>query len=283
MNRGTLLKRAVTKFEVPSIALGFFTPIKLQDIYGYQYLVRQEQTPLKASSIHKDEKVYENDFGLKRNNRIILSTPQFLKAGDIVVCDNGEYAVAGRYAQNETDEIYHYDLESAYSYYNEFIINEEAQAERILGSNSLRYFIDANAKIPIIPSMFETDLEKYISVDVWRTEALGTPYRDPSDGRIYQPKKDYVKLIAVGLTTDELQFFIFNSLKDKTKQIGYANTPSWELYHTYDKNLDLKGNVWKLDLIINYYIITNEAVDGGGIIKQIACTIIPSSSNTPKE
>lgn len=245
---------------------------KLTDIYGYQYLVKGEPT-LISGSIHKESFQEENVFGLYEGAKYILSTELDLPLGLIVEWENELWAISHETSFNKVMDLHHYVLHSLYGYYKEFIIDQDAQANRILGSNSMRYLLTMESEIPLIPSLFKPTLEKYISIDIYTTQTLSLPYRN-ADNFIEQNKRDYVRFLALGLDTNELQSFIFK-FNEPFPMFGITNFPHWKEEKRYTKEFDLKANLWSCDIEINYNITTTNKLEDEKLIKHLGMMLNP--------
>lgn len=263
-----------------------YKPLKITDIYGYQYLVKQEAQTIKGA-IHTEKFLEENVFGRFNGASIILSTFSKMDCGDIIEANGDFYAIDKQKPYNDKLQECDYVCYSIYDYYKEFVIDTQDQANRILGANSIRYilgFKQTLQDIPLIPSMFAPDpklLNKYISVDIYSSTPLSTPYKNEK-GLIEQQKNDKGYLYALGLDTNELQTFAYD-LFNNCNEIGFANFPSWQEEKRYSKEFDLKANLQRLELDLNYTITTTEPLEADKLLEKLALTLNGARLNFYKE
>lgn len=274
MNPSALLSKAYDYFEnIDTIKV--YEPKKLQDIYGYQYLILGDFVEIRAS-IHTDSFLENNDFGRFGGASIVLSTSEKLSLGSVVQTNQDLYAIEKQKPYNDKMQECDYICRSIYDYYKEFIIDSNDQSQRILGTNSMRYWLSMDTQIPLIPSMFSPNRlsfnlgqisPKYISIGIYNSQPLSLPYRN-KEGLIEQDKRDMVKLVAVGLDTNELQNFAYTLVGNEL--FGISSFPSWKQECRYDKDFDLKANIQTMDIEVNYKIVGTLPVSFDTIIKKVS-------------
>lgn len=260
-----MLELAPNTFDDGS-SITLYKPSKIQDIYGYQYLLKGEPSQIRGS-IHREKFLEDNPFGLYDGARFILSTKSVLNLGDLIEWEDKLWAIGEETSFNGVMNLHHYKIHSLYAYYQGFIIDSQEQSNRILGANSMRYLLKIKSDIPLIPSLFKPNKNKYISVDIYSTQTLSMPFKN-KDNFIEQNKKDYVRFLAVGLNTNELQEFIFK-FNDDLKDFGILKFPQWKEERRYNKEFDLKANIWSCELEINYNIITSNRLEDGKLIQKL--------------
>lgn len=266
MNASGLLAQAPKRFD-DLAEIKVYSPIKFQDIYGFQYLIKGVAKSIRGS-IHKESNLEENQFGRYKTYKSIISTKEQLNLGDILEYNGITYAVSSQVNFNRVMDLKHFDLVNLIDYYAEFVVDTQDQANRILGSDCTRYILamDFNG-IPVIPSMFEPNQSKYLSLSVNSTHTRSLPYKN-NELFLEQIKQDNITLYAVGLDTDELQQVAYDF--SQTRDIGIGQFPSWERENKYDMALDLKANIHRLDLVVNYKITTTTKQEVDKLIKRVA-------------
>lgn len=246
--------------------IALYRPQKIQDVYGYQYLLKGEPSQIRGS-IHREKFLEDNPFGLYDSAKFILSTKEVLNIGDLIEWDNELWAIGEETSFNGVMDLHHYKIQALYDYYAEFIIDTREQANRILGANSMRYLLEIPSDIPLIPSLFKPNQEKYISIDIYNTQTLSMPYKN-RDNFIEQSKKDYLRFLAIGLNTNELQEFIFK-FNDDFKDFGILRFPQWREERRYNKEFDIKSNIWSCEMEIQYNITTSNQLQDDKLIKKL--------------
>lgn len=237
------------------------------DNFGYKYLIKQQSKTITAS-VHFMQNFESNEFGRFNGTTIILSTMESLEIGSIVDIKNQLFAISHQRELNQKLNEFDFVCYSIYDYYNDFILEAPLQQDRILGANSMRFLLDTPLDIPIIPAMFSPKNDKYLSLSIYATQTRSTPYKN-EDLYIEQQKKDFAELYAIGLDTNELQKVAYD-LMFNPKGFALANFVSWEQVKRYDSNFDLKANIWKSSLEINYTITTTQKLNADKLIKNIA-------------
>lgn len=265
MTKSALLKKAVATYDDGSTILVYDTQ-KIQDIYGYQYLIKGNTKKVRGS-IHRENFLEENPFGRFNGSSIIFSTSEEQQLGSLIEWDGVFWAIERQTSYNEVMNMKHYVCINIFDYYTDFIIDTQDQANRILGANSTRYFLALESDIPILPNMFVPKAPKNITFNAYNTKTRSAPYRN-SDNLIEQMKQDEVTLIASGLDTNELQEFAFK-LFYNNKNFGLGSFPQWFKIDRYDKAFDLKANLWRCDLVVNYKIVTTIPQEAEHLIKKV--------------
>ena len=245
MNPSTGLSKVPPKFD-DFLPIDVYSPQKIKDIYGFQYLIKGEPTSIRGS-FHAETFLEENTFGAYQNTL---------------------YAVENQRSYNNVMQLKHYELVSLYDYYSEFVVDTQKQTNRILGANSMRYFLAHNFGIPIFPSFFKQTISKYLSVDIYASQTRSMVYKNDSL-LLEQIKKDYLELRAVGLDTNELQKVAFELQNMANNDFALGKFPSWEQEYRYNKAFDLKQNLQKMDLMVNYRLVTTEEQEADKILRKV--------------
>ena len=266
MNPSTGLSKVPPKFD-DFLPIDVYSPQKIKDIYGFQYLIKGEPTSIRGS-FHAETFLEENTFGAFEGKRTILSTNTQLNLGDLVSYQNTLYAVENQRSYNNVMQLKHYELVSLYDYYSEFVVDTQKQTNRILGANSMRYFLAHNFGIPIFPSFFKPTISKYLSVDIYASQTRSMVYKNDSL-LLEQIKQDYLELGAVGLDTNELQKVAFELQNMANNDFALGKFPSWEQEYRYNKAFDLKQNLQKMDLMVNYRLVTTEEQEADKILRKV--------------
>lgn len=267
MNPASLLAQARTEFKNQS-PIRTYSPQTKQDIYGFKYLIKGPSTIIQGA-IHTEKFLEENAFGRFNGASIILSTSAKLNAGDLIEANDDLYAIAHQKPFNDRMQEYDYVCYSLYDYYKEFIIDLEEQSERILGSDSTRFILALDfGDIPIFPSMFSPNEPKYLKYSPYNSTPIEMPRLD-TQNCIAQTKQDQATLLAVGLDTEELQKVLFVLVKS-AKDFGLGNIPAWKQEFRYNKEFDLKANIQKCDLMINYTITTTTPQEAEKLIERVS-------------
>lgn len=275
MDAESLLAQAPQYFENKG-EINLYKPRKITDIYGYQYLVKGAPTVIKGA-IHTERFLEENPFGNFGGASIILSTHKEseIVCGDLIEANGEFYAIAEQKPINDKTNEYDFVCYSIYDYYKDFLIDDEAQANQILGNNSMRYILPFESSvtqtpIPLIPSKFKPNLDKYISVDIIITEAIGVPYK--KDKLIHQNKRDRVVFYSLGLDTNDLQEFLYDFFNN-ANNIGFGSFPNWSKDERYNKEFDLRANIYRCEFDVFYSIITNRELEAKKLIEKLGFTI----------
>lgn len=265
MTPKAIISQAPKFYNTPNVFL--YETRTIFDKYGYQYIIKGNRTPLNCA-VHFTESFEENPFGRFGATSILLSTMQEVKIGSIIEAGGQLFAIAEQKPRNNVLDEYDFNCVSVFDYYKEFIIDTEAQANRILGANSTRFFLDMNFdNIPIFPSMFSPKAEKYLSLNIYSTQTRSTPYKN-AQLVIEQQKKDFAELYAVGLDTNELQKVAYD-LMFNSNGFALANFPSWEQINRYDLAFDFKPNVQRASLEINYTLTATQPQNADQLIKKV--------------
>lgn len=262
-----LLSKAPKPYIDKQIALNYYPTTALTDLYGYKYLLKDNPTSI-IGSVHLESELEENSFGRFSASGIIVSTEQTLICGNLIEWDNALFAIKETKSFNTQMGLNHYVCTSLFDYYADFLIDEEAQANQILGTNSMRYFLALNSDIPLLPSFFEipTNTPKYISVNISSSRANALTYQN-DDNLLQQYKTDSVVLLAVGLNTNELMSF--EMLLQQQSNLGFTRPPTWSAEKRYNKEFDLKANLWRMELEVNYNILSNQELNAPHLIKKV--------------
>lgn len=271
MNPASLLAQARTEFKNQS-PIRTYAPTKITDNYGYQYLLKGEATIIQGA-IHTEKFLEENIYGRFNGASIILSTSAKLNAGDLIEANDDLYAIAHQKPFNDRMQEYDYVCYSLYDYYKEFIIDEREQAERILGSNSLRYILALQMRdIPILPSFFTPNTNKYIKVNVNSSQANSITHLNQNE-LLEQWKKDFVTFYAIGLDTNELLQFC--NMLISQDNLGLTRYPTWSQDHRYCKEFDTMANIHRMELELNYVINGNTPLQRlQPLIKEAFCRFL---------
>lgn len=245
----------------------------IPDVYGYHYLLKGNARDISAS-VHFTQSFESNDFGRYGATSILLSTMEKIEIGSIVEVQGQLFAISEQKPLNNVLNEYDFVCLSIFDYYSEFVIDTEAQANRILGANCSRYllamqFADMlDVGIPIFPSFFKPlEITRYLTFNVYSTKTRSVAYKD-KDLNIAQNKQDFCEIKAVGLDTNDLQKVAYD-LYYNAVDFSVAKFPSWEQVNHYDKAFDLKANIQKMDLMINYKIITTQTLEADQLLKKV--------------
>lgn len=249
----------------------YFDVKRIQDSYGYQYIIKGNPTNIRGS-IHTESFLEENVFGLADGFSIIISTEKQLKLGNLIEYNSNLYAIKEQTSFNKVLDLKHFVCENVLYYYQDFIVDTEDQINKILGSDSTRFILDFGVKnnIPIIPSQFKPiDNQKYIAINVFNTRSFTAPYKN-TGLFIEQAKQDDVMFLALNFDTNELQDFAFD-IFEKSKNYGFAlgSIPNFQRENRYNKAFDLKANLWRCDTIINYKITTTNKREADKLISKV--------------
>lgn len=265
MNASQVLAKAPQYFQNIG-AINHYTPTKITDLYGYQYLLKGNPTQIKGA-IHTETFLEENQFGRFGGKSIILSTQTQMNCGDLIEANGEFYAIAHQKPYNDKMKECDYVCYSIYDYYADFLIDDEAQTQQILGTNSMRYILAMDSDIPLIPSFFTppTNTNKYISVSIATSRANSITYQN-DDNLLQQYKTDSVVFLALNLNTNELMSF--EMLLQKQSNFGFTTPPTWREERRYNKEFDLKSNLWRMDIDLNYNIFSNQELAGLHYIKE---------------
>lgn len=265
MNASQVLAKAPQYFQNIG-AINHYTPTKITDLYGYQYLLKGNPTQIKGA-IHTETFLEGNQFGRFGGKSIILSTQTQMNCGDLIEANGEFYAIAHQKPYNDKMKECDYVCYSIYDYYADFLIDDEAQTQQILGTNSMRYILAMDSDIPLIPSFFTppTNTNKYISVSIATSRANSITYQN-DDNLLQQYKTDSVVFLALNLNTNELMSF--EMLLQKQSNFGFTTPPTWREERRYNKEFDLKSNLWRMDIDLNYNIFSNQELAGLHYIKE---------------
>ena len=266
MNASQILAKAPQYFQNIS-EINHYTPTKITDLYGYQYLLKGNPTKIKGA-IHTERFLEENDFGRFGGASIILSTQTQMTCGDLIEANGEFYAIAHQKPYNDKMKECDYVCYSIYDYYKDFLIDDQAQVNQILGTNSMRYILAMQSDIPLIPSFFTPPpkTSKYISVNIAVSRGNAITYQN-QDNFLQQYKTDSVVFLAVGLNTNELMSF--EMLLQKQSNLGFTTPPTWREERRYNKEFDLKANIHRMDIDFNYNIISNQELNAPHLLKKV--------------
>lgn len=265
MNPKSIISQAPKFYKTPSIFI--YETKTIIDKFGYQYLIKGEKKPLKGA-VHVIESFESNAFGRFGAKQILLSTMESgVNIGSVIEVRGELFAVVEHKSKNEVLDENDYKCLSLFDYYKDFIIDEGEQINRILGANSLRYILAMNFNIPVFPSLFTPKANKYLSVNIYNSNSRSPSFKN-SDLVLEQYKRDFGELYAVGLDTDELQEVI-HALSYEAKDFTLCNYPSWEQVNYYDTGFDLKPNIHKTNLEINYKIVGTKKQEAIHLIKKV--------------
>lgn len=264
MNASQVLAKAPQYFQNIG-EINHYTPTKITDLYGYQYLVKGTPTKIKGA-IHTERFLEENPFGNFGGASIILSTQTQMSCGDLIEANGEFYAIAHQKPYNDKMKECDYVCYSIYDYYKDFLIDDETQANQILGTNSMRYILAMQSDIPLIPSFFAPppNTSKYISVNIAVSRGNAITYQN-QDNYLQQYKTDSVVFLALNLNTNDLMSF--EMLLQKQTNLGFTTPPTWREERRYNKEFDIKSNLWRMDIDFNYNIISNQELAGFHYIK----------------
>lgn len=266
MNVSQVLAKAPQYFQNIG-EINHYTPTKITDLYGYQYLLKGNPTQIKGA-IHTETFLEENPFGNFGGKSIILSTQTKMSCGDLIEANGEFFAISHQKPYNDKMGECDYVCYSIYDYYKDFLIDDIDQANQILGTNSMRYILAINSDIPLLPSRFEipADTQKYIKVEVIGSRANAITYQN-KDNFLEQYKTDSVVFYAVGLNTNDLMNFAYSL--QKQKKLGITKAPNWEQDTRYTKEFDLKANLHKMDIDFNYSIMGNQELDAPHLVRKV--------------
>lgn len=249
MNREALLSKAPQTFDNGEDIL-VYSPRRIKDIYGYQYVIKGTPKSIRGS-IHTTASLYDEEFGLFNGATLKISTKSELKLGDIIEYRGECYAIDRGESYNSTMGLYHYNAQSLFDYYKEFIVSDAKVASRVLGDNSMRYLLTMQSDIPLTPALFRVDNPKYFSISIYGTRPLTLTHRGEGD-YLTQSKRERVRVLAVGCDTNELQGFCY--ALQGVENIGLLSYPAFSEARIYNRDFDTKANIWEADFEINYTI-----------------------------
>lgn len=276
MDAESLLAQAPQYFENKG-EINLYKPRKITDLNGFQYLVKGAPTVIKGA-IHTERFLEENPFGNFGGASIILSTHKEseIVCGDLIEANGEFYAIAHQKPINDKTNEYDFVCYSIYDYYKDFLIDDEAQANQILGNNSMRYILSIQTQnnIPILPSFFAlvNAPQKYIKVNINSSQANSIVRRNAGSGALEQWKKDFVTFYAVGLDTNDL--LDFADTLSKQSELGVTRYPTWIADNRYNKEFDIKANIQRMDIEFNYVIIGTQAQVLPPIIREAFCNYL---------
>lgn len=260
-----LLAKAPKPYIEKQIALNYYPTTSITDLYGYKYLLKGDPTSI-IGSVHLESELEENSFGRFSASGIIVSTQQTLICGNLIEWGNALFAIKETKSLNTQMGLNHYVCTSLFDYYAGFLIDDADQANQILGTNSMRYILAMDSDIPLIPSFFAppTNTNKYISVSITTSRANSITYQN-DDNLLQQYKTDSVVFLALNLNTNELMSF--EMLLQQQNDFGFTTPPTWREERRYNKEFDLKSNLWRMDIDLNYNIFSNQELAGLHYIK----------------
>lgn len=271
MNAESLLAQAPQFFQNLG-QINLYKPKKITDLYGYQYLVKGDPIIIQGA-IHTERFLEENPFGNFGGASIILSTHKDtdIECGNLIEANGEFYAISHQKPINDKTNEYDFVCYSIYDYYKDFLIDDEAQANQILGNNSMRYILAIDSDIPILPSNFAlvNNPPKYIKVSIHGSQAQSIVRTNSQSGALEQWKKDFVTFYAVNLDTNDLLNFA-NALKSQ-EQLGITRFPTWIADNRYNKEFDIKANINKMEIELNYVIVGTQAQTMPPIIREAFC------------
>ena len=237
------------------------------DNFGYQYLIKGAKKPLKGA-VHFVENFESNAFGRFGGTQILLSTMESgVDIGSVIEARGELFAVVKYKSKNKVLDENDYECLSLFDYYKDFVIDEDQQINRILGSNSLRYILTMDFNTPIFPSLFTPKADKYLSVNIYNSNARSPSFKN-DNLVLEQYKRDFGEIYAVGLNTDELQEISYK-LSYEAKDFTLCNYPSWEQVSYYDMGFDLKPNIHKTSIEVNYKIVGTKKQEAIHLIKKV--------------
>lgn len=261
MDAESLLAQAPQYFQNKG-QINLYKPKKITDLNGFQYLVKGDPVVIEGA-IHTERFLEENPFGNFGGASIVLSTHKEsdIECGNLIEANGEFYAIAHQKPINDKTNEYDFICYSIYDYYKDFLIDDEAQANQILGTNSMRYILAMQSDIPLIPSFFAPppNTSKYISVNIETSRGNAITYQN-KDNYLQQYKTDSVVFLALNLNTNELMSF--EMLLQRQKDFGFTTPPTWREERRYNKEFDLKANLWRMDIVLNYNIISNQELAG---------------------
>lgn len=263
MNREALLAHASQTYD-DGLDILVYSPRRVKDIYGYQYLLKGAPKSIRGS-IHTTASLYDEEFGLFDGATLKISTKSELKLGDVIDYRGASYAIDRGESYNSTMGLYHYSAQSLFDYYKEFITDDSKIAGRVLGDNSMRYWLTMQSDIPITPALFRVENPKYFSISPYGTRALSITHRS-EDNHLTQNKRERVRVLAVGCDTNELQGFCY-ALQNQNA-MGLLSYPAFSELRTYNRDFDVKANIWEADFEINYTITGTETLPEMDLIKE---------------
>lgn len=266
MNVSQVLAKAPQYFQNIG-EINHYTPTKITDLYGYQYLLKGNPTTIKGA-IHTETFLEENVFGNFGGKSIILSTQTQMSCGDLIEANGEFYAISHQKPYNDKMKECDYVCYSIYDYYKDFLIDDESQANQILGTNSMRYILAIESNIPILPSRFAipSNTPKYIKAEIISSYANAVTYQN-SNNVLEQYKTDLASFYAVGLNTNELMNFAY-SLQSQSN-LGITKLPNWYQDTRYNKEFDLKANIHKMEIEFNYIITGTQELNAPHLIKKV--------------
>lgn len=263
MNREALLASASQTYD-DGLDILVYSPRRVKDIYGYQYLLKGAPRSVRGS-IHTTASLYDEEFGLFSGATLKISTKTELGLGDIIDYRGVSYAIDRGGSYNATMGLFHYSAQSLFDYYGEFITDDAKIAGRVLGDNSMRYWLTMQSDIPLTPALFRVSNPKYFSISPYGTRAFSITQRGEGN-HLTQNKRERVRVLAVGCDTNELQGFCY-ALQNQSA-IGLLSYPSFSEVRTYNRDFDVKANIWEADFEINYTITGTETLPEMDLIKE---------------
>ena len=267
-NASDLLSKAPARFDDLK-TINLYKPKKIRDRYGYQYLLKGAPKKIRGS-IHREGFLDENNFALYSGAKIIISTKESLTLGDLIEYNKEVFAVKEQTSFNKVMDLNHYECEIAYAYYSDFIIDEETQAQEIIGTDCSRYLLAfaLDKNLPLIASRFQPDDKSFFAFDIRYSRVLTSTHLN-DDLKIEQHKQDSVDIYAVNVNTNKAQKFLYELQKSYNEFWGVGNFLSFSPLDKYNKAFDLKTNILIANAIINYKIVTSDELPALEKIKKV--------------
>lgn len=274
MDAESLLAQAPQYFQNKG-QINLYKPKKITDLNGFQYLVKGDPVVIEGA-IHTERFLEENPFGNFGGASIILSTHKEsdIECGNLIEANGEFYAIAHQKPINDKTNEYDFVCYSIYDYYKDFLIDDEAQANQVLGNNSMRFILNIQSDIPIIPSFFAltNNPPKYIKVNINGSQAQSIVRMNETSKVLEQWKKDFVTFYAVNLDTNDLLNFA-NALRSQ-ENLGVTRFPTWSADTRYNKEFDIKANIQKMDIEFNYVISGTQAQTMPPILREAFCNYL---------
>ena len=297
MNEKTkLLQRATLDFTVKNIACYCYNAKRVLTKNGFVYILvdKKENKKIDNITIHNNTRRDINEFGNFDIGELVIQTQvnlldifkEHTDDADTVFLmkmadDDLYFSVYNLIAYNKEMKNYDYRAELLQNKNKSFVVYDITEITDDLINNSIPLWLlqKERLNIPIFPSFFSpVNYEKeYLTIEIIDTQALSMPhieYKANSKNKIWQHKKDKIRLRGLNITLQKQQEIAYNiqTLNDNYKEnsFGISNLINFKsILNDNQKGLGITSNKCQAEFDINYIIETERLYKSEDLIKEL--------------
>lgn len=257
MTKSDLLKRSIKEFKDKQDNCIVYEVDRYFTKSGYCFIIKKNPKEISAAihynvSFETDDKV-----GKYENNDVEVNTNTQLPLDCIIQYKDLTFAISKQGNYNSEMGVWHYTAQSSFKPISDkFLITSEADIVENIGCNSCAIISDLSFNYPIVPSYYAaTNKTKYVMLSI--LESVGETSFINKDNKLYQRKKDKIKLSFVNIDTKDSLEFLYQLQEYSLSPIslfGINSIGTLQDDNLYQKSFNWKSLTTSIELFINYVL-----------------------------